>query len=118
MRAAFVFAFTADGPMPNAGGVPRFLRWGHAEPLSESWVASLPLGWNRAYSGVRFTKAKADGTLFRRPWRVLPWLVRLLDLFQQRLYPVEQSLHIVQALGDVLGRHLVFVEVSVQVVGH
>ena len=42
MRAAFVFAFTDDGPMPNAGGMPKFLRWGHAEALSESLVASLP----------------------------------------------------------------------------
>ena len=32
----------------------RFLRWSHGEPLSESWVASLPLGWKRAYNGVRF----------------------------------------------------------------
>ena len=29
----------------------RFLRWGHGGPLGESWVASLPRGWNRAYSG-------------------------------------------------------------------
>ena len=71
--------------MANAGEVPQFLRWGHGGPLSESWVASVPRVWKRAYSGVRFTKAKADGTLSRRPWRVLPWLVRLLDLFQQRL---------------------------------
>ena len=32
----------------------RFLRWRHAGALSESWVASLPLGWKRAYNGVRF----------------------------------------------------------------
>ena len=46
---------------------------------------SLPLGWTRAYSGVRFTKAEAVGTTFRRPRRVLPWPVRLSNLFQQRL---------------------------------
>ena len=54
-------------------------------PLASPWWHSLPLGWNRAYSGVRFTKAEADGTTFRRPRRVLPWLVRLSNLFQQRL---------------------------------
>ena len=46
---------------------------------------SVPWDQNRAYSEVRFTKAEAVGMLFRRPRRVLPWLVRLLDLFQQRL---------------------------------
>ena len=45
----------------------------------------MPLGWNRAYSGVRFTKGEAVGTTFRRPRLVLLWLVRLLDLFEQRL---------------------------------
>ena len=66
-------------------GVPKFLRWGHAEALSESLRHSLPWDQNRAYSGVRFIKAEAVGTTFRRPRRVLLWLVRLLDLFQQRL---------------------------------
>ena len=54
------------------GGCPKFLRWSHGEPLGESLVASVPLGWKRVYSGVRFTKAEA-------------WLVRLSNLFQQRL---------------------------------
>ena len=40
--------------MANAGACPRSLRWGHGGPLGESWVASLPWGWNRAYSGVWF----------------------------------------------------------------
>ena len=48
--------------MANAAECPGSLRLGHGEPLSESWVASLPLGWARAYSGVRFTKAEAVGT--------------------------------------------------------
>ena len=34
--------------------VPKFLRWGHGELLGESLVGSLPSGWKRAYSGVRF----------------------------------------------------------------
>ena len=63
--------------------VPIVLRWGHAEPLSESLVASLPWAWKRAYSGVRFTKAEAVGTTFRRPQRVLPWPVRLSKLFHR-----------------------------------
>ena len=48
----------AVGPMANAGGVPRFLRWGHAGPLSESWVAfcasGLETGLQRLWcSGTR-----------------------------------------------------------------
>ena len=43
-QSVFVFSSTAVGPMANAGGVPRFLRWGHGGPLGESWVASLPRG--------------------------------------------------------------------------
>ena len=43
----------------------------------------MPLGWNRAYSGVRFTKAEAVGTTSRRPRRVLPWPVRLSNLFHR-----------------------------------
>ena len=36
-------------PMPNAGGVPEFLRWGHGEALSGSeWVSLFALGQNRA----------------------------------------------------------------------
>ena len=73
------------GPIANAGEVPKFLRWGHGGSLGESWVAFAALGQKRAYSGVRFTKGEAVGTTFRRPRRVLLWLVRLLDLFQQRL---------------------------------
>ena len=31
-------------PMANAGEVPKFLRWGHGRPLSESLVAFSALG--------------------------------------------------------------------------
>ena len=49
-QSAFGFSSTAVGPMANAGGVPRFLRWDYAGPLSESWVHSVPRVWKRAYS--------------------------------------------------------------------
>ena len=39
------------GQWQTSRGCLRFLRWEHAEPLSESWVASPLRGWNRAYSG-------------------------------------------------------------------
>ena len=57
-QSAFVFSSTAVGPMANAGGVTRLMRWGHGEPLSESWVASLPWAWKRAYSGGVFHKSR------------------------------------------------------------
>ena len=50
-QSAYGFFSTAVGPIANAGGVARLLRWGHGEPLSESWVAFLCLGVRkRAYS--------------------------------------------------------------------
>ena len=45
------FLSPAIRPMANGGGCPRSLRWGHGGPLGESLVASVPLGWNRAYNG-------------------------------------------------------------------
>ena len=42
MRAAFVFPSAAVVPMAKAGEVPKFLRWGHAESLSESRGDFLP----------------------------------------------------------------------------
>ena len=35
-QSACGFFSTAVGPMANAGEVPKFLRWGHAQALSES----------------------------------------------------------------------------------
>ena len=89
-RSVFVFSSTAVGPLGRWTDGKRW--WSDQIDALGPWRApyrvlggSVPLGWNRAYSGVRFTKAEAVGTLSRRPRRVLPWLVRLLDLFQQRL---------------------------------
>ena len=44
--------------MANAGGVTRLMRWGHGEPLGESWVAfsasGLETGLQRLWcSGTR-----------------------------------------------------------------
>ena len=39
------------GLVANAGGVPQFLRWGHAEALCGLVRHSLPWGQKRAYSG-------------------------------------------------------------------
>ena len=33
-QSAYGFFSTAVGPIANAGGVARLLRWGHGEPLS------------------------------------------------------------------------------------
>ena len=43
-QSAYGFFSTAVGPIANAGGVARLLRWGHGEPLSESWVAFCASG--------------------------------------------------------------------------
>ena len=70
-----------DGWADGKREVPESLRWRHAEALC-GFVRLLCLGVrNRAYSGVRFTKGEADGMVSRRPRRVLPWLVRLSNLF-------------------------------------
>ena len=59
------FPSPAIRPMANGGGCPRYLRWNHGGPLGESWVAFLPRGWNRAYSG---SGAAAHGC-----WRLGFW---------------------------------------------
>ena len=64
--------FLITGADGKCRGMPEVLA---LEPWRASWRVlggSVPLGWKRAYSGVRFTKAEA-------------WLVRLSNLFQQRL---------------------------------
>ena len=75
MRVPFGLPSTAIRPMANAGGVTRLLRWGHGEPLSESLVV--------LYLGLGNEPTAGCGS--QKPRRVLLWLVRLLDLFQQRL---------------------------------
>ena len=43
-QSAYGFFSTAVGPIANAGGVARLLRWGHGEPLSQSWAAFCASG--------------------------------------------------------------------------
>ena len=70
MRVPFGFPSLATRPMANSGGCPRSLRWSHGGPLGESWAASLPRGWNRAYSFGRTSSGKRCGFESLRLWFV------------------------------------------------
>ena len=65
MRAAFVFAFTADGPMPNAGGVPKFLRWGQNRAAQRLWCSIMRLLASNRVRG-EFGRTGAMSLLLRR----------------------------------------------------
>ena len=63
----------------------RFLRWGHAEPLSESLVASPTLRLETSLQRGAVHKSQGRRNVVPSALASLTWLVRLLDLFQQRL---------------------------------